>query len=239
MEVREFSREIRAAWELVKRLKLDRGVSSLASLAVDKEYRDVILDADEKYADIYRYALERSIYNIILKDYSYFQYTWISSESWRLAYCPNPWIAGDKKALATVLEWEGQVERGEIDTEDMTSLIDLMPYNGAVPTIRFEYARSQYVEVAHPAAHFHIGRDFENRWPSSILLGPKAFTLLIASLYYSEEWSRASSVRGAARQNECIDAEFSTVAASVAISHEFSALERRRFHFGRDTLLPR
>jgi hypothetical protein len=52
-------------------------------------------------------------------------------------------------------------------------------------------------EIAHPAAHFHIGRNADNRWPCALLLGPLAFSMLIARLYYPDQRRSRSSFEGA------------------------------------------
>ena len=45
--------------------------------------------------------------------------------------------------------------------------------------IRYEVATRDYLELRHPAAHFHIGLH-EGRWPVDKILSPTAFTMFVA-----------------------------------------------------------
>ena len=98
------------------------------------------------------------------------------------AIFPNPWLSGVAAAEERLRHWETLEEIGALTHEDAANLIAEIPYVGAVPPIRFEFSDGQYKEIAHPAAHFHIGRHNQNRWPSSLCIGPKAFVLIIAKL---------------------------------------------------------
>jgi hypothetical protein len=167
-----------------------------------------------------------------LQDYAYFQFGRLDDASWRLGYFPNPWLSGVPAAQDLLQHWENLEEIGAFSHEEGTNLISEMPYTGAVPPIRFEYAPAQYRELVHPAAHFHIGRHDENRWPSSISLGPKAFVLIIAKLYYPEAWSRCSTLHGAA-VDQCVDDTLMSVMANVRAVDLFSEKEHRNFHFGK------
>ncbi|GBQ87733.1 DUF2290 domain-containing protein [Gluconobacter albidus] len=233
MKERDFSKEIRNAWSLVdKKLEIGRSAICLNSLAIDAAVRDVFLSEESSYADIYRCALSRSSYNFILKDYSYFQFTWNSSDDWRLAFFPNPWLAGNQTALQSLEEWETMESEGILADEDVSALLDDMPYISAVPPIRFEYSRNQYKEIRHPCAHFHIGRHTENRWSSSLLIGPEAFVSLISSQYYATEWSALS--RFSSEFSEyCIDEKFMEIVSNLKFCPDFSENEKRLFHFGK------
>jgi len=178
--------------------------------------------------------LSLSHYNILLKDYSYFQFTWDGKSSWRLAYFPNPWIAGISAAAAQLDSWENQEELGTLSHEEVSMLMDELEYHGSIPPIRFEYSTAQYKEIAHPAAHFHIGRDSTNRWPVAIAIGPSLFTMIIAKFYYANSWARQSRFHGAVATEGCVDDLLIETAASARFVHDFSDTERRSPHFGRN-----
>jgi hypothetical protein len=233
MDDHEFASEIRAAWNIFKSLGLDRLISSDWSLPIDGVFRDVALDSDATYESIYRTGLSRSHYNIMLYDYAYFQFSRDDDFSWRLAFFPNPWVSGSPNAVERVQQWEALEELGVLDHEEASNLIAEMPYLGAIPCIRFESAPAQYREMAHPSAHFHIGRHDQNRWPSTIMLGPKAFAMIIAKMYYPEFWAKKSSFHKAEAES-CCDQTLLTAMGDVRIVHEFSALEQRSFHFGKN-----
>lgn len=200
MDGPEFIRQIGRSWEFFKQLTLDRTLIWKASLPVDEDFRRVALAPESFYAEIYRVGLSRSSYNFLLSDYSYFQFSWDSDAAWRLAYFPNPWIAGVPDAQDILDQWEALEEMGGLSHEDASDLIEELPYKGAIPAIRFEYSRQQYREIVHPAAHFHIGRNADNRWPCAVLLGPHAFSMLVARLYYADQWRTRSSFEGCRRR---------------------------------------
>jgi hypothetical protein len=57
-----------------------------------------------------RYSAPKLLF--LLSDYSYFQFSWDSHAAWRLAYFPNPWIAGVADAQDTLDQWEALEEMG-------------------------------------------------------------------------------------------------------------------------------
>jgi hypothetical protein len=234
MDEREFISEIAAAWTFLKeRLDLGRFLIAAEPLRIDDIFQRVALSEDSTYEEIFRAGLNRSAYNILLSDYAYFQFGWTADDAWRLGYFPNPWLSGAPAAEQTLRQWETLEEIGALTYEQVRDLIADMPYIGAVPPIRFEFAAAAYREFVHPAAHFHIGRHTETRWPSALAIGPRAFVLIIAKLYYPEAWARCSSFHGAA-EAECIENALSGVMSNVRFVHQFSELERRSFHFGKN-----
>ena len=86
MERSDFSRKIRAAWSFFKdRVQLARIVSSLVPLAGDEAFRRLVLEPEASYRAIYLLGLSRAHYNLLLSDYAYLQFSWVSRGSWRLA----------------------------------------------------------------------------------------------------------------------------------------------------------
>jgi hypothetical protein len=234
VDERDFSREITSAWTLLKeRLEIGRFLIAAESLRIDETFQQAALDEDSTYEEIFRVGLSRSNYNIMLSDYAYFQFNWTADDAWRLGYFPNPWLSGAPAAEQTLRQWEALEEIGALSYDDVSELIADMPHIGAVPPIRFEFAARDYQEFVHPAAHFHIGRHTENRWPSALSIGPKAFTLIIAKLYYPESWARCSSFHGGAEAS-CIENALSAVMRDVRAVHQFSERERQSFHFGKN-----
>ncbi|EKS32656.1 DUF2290 domain-containing protein [Afipia clevelandensis] len=231
MNSADFARKIRASWDLLYgEAGLARTVSNLTSLPVDQEFNRTALSRTATYRDIYLAALSRSYYNIILNDYSMFQYSWMGEQSWRLAYLPNPWIAGVHEAEDAVEQWEALEEIGGMEPEHVDHLIADMPYASAIPSIRFEYATHQYRELSHPAAHMHIGRHAENRWPYARLLNPLTFTMMIVKMYYVDRWAALSSYYGHAPAL-CLDMTFIDELSRSTVVHDFSENEKRSLHF--------
>jgi hypothetical protein len=234
MDAPEFIGLIRHAWTLFNAdLNLGRAMICPVSLLVDDEFRRVALRPESSYGEIYRSGLSRSAYNFILQDYAYFQFGWEGEHAWRMAYFPNPWITGVADAQQALKHWEAMEEIGQLSHEEASDLIGELPYMGSVPSIRFEYSRSQYREIAHPAAHFHIGRNTDNRWPCAVLLGPLAFCMMIARLYYADHWRPRSSFEDA-HAGDCLDLRFSEVIERSQVVHEFTSAERLTLHLGRN-----
>ena len=204
----------------------------MSTLDVDEEFKKVALDSESSYAEIYKIGLRRSAYNLLLWDYSFFQFSREGEDAWRLAYFPNPWITGVAEAQV-LQELEGMEQLGTLTHEEASDLIDELPYRGAVPPIRFEYSRAAYREIAHPAAHFHVGRNSENRWPCALLIGPAAFSMMVARLYYPNEWRPLSTFEGAGVE-DCIDLRFAKVIQASQFVEEFTDIERRMLHLGRN-----
>lgn len=232
MELGDFNREIVAAWGVAKRLGFERSVGTLTSMNVDEDHRRIVLDPRSTYEAIYKSAASRAAYNFMMKDYAIFQFSWSGESEWRLAFLPNPWLTGVPSSLAELEALERHVESGRLQHDDADSLLEALPYHGAVPPIRFEYSRRQYREVVHPAAHFHIGRDGENRWASGVVLGPRVFMLLMMRLYYPDRWRLCSRIYGA-ELGACLDEEMQRLVDDARMSPDFTALERRAIHLGR------
>ncbi len=239
MHERDFHREINGAWDLLKRkLNIGRTLIWGRSLPIDEVFRNVVLSPEAPYEQIFKTGLSRSSYNILLEDYAFYQFNWVDDDTWRLGFFPNPWLTGIPAAERRLQQWEVLEEIGALSHEQVSEHVAEMEYAGAVPPIRFENAPAQYRELTHPAAHFHIGRHEENRWPSSVLIGPKAFVLIIAKLYYPLAWSRCSKLHGAG-VDECIDEILLSTMASARAVHLFSDREKSSFQFGKNLIAQR
>jgi hypothetical protein len=237
MDERDFDREINGVWRLLRDpLNLGRTLIWERSLPIDDVFRDVSLSSDSSYEQIFKTGLSRSNYNILLEDYAFFQFNQSNETSWRLGFFPNPWLTGVASAVPQLQHWELLEEIGALNHEQVSSFIADMPYAGAVPPVRFEYAPAQYRELTHPAAHFHIGRHDENRWPSSVSIGPKVFGLIIAKLYYPAQWAKCSRLHGASVR-DCIDDALLAAMTNVRFVHLFSEREKASFQFGKHLVI--
>lgn len=238
MNADDFRRRIVQAIDFIYGdLKIVRTISSKLSLSVSKGFNAVALDLSSTYSNIYRSAISLSQYNVMLQDYAVFQYSWESEESWRLAYLPNPWLSGAQAAQRVVADWEALEALGGLDQEAVTGLLDELPYQGAIPAIRFEYAVDQYRELAHPVAHLHIGRHDQNRWALARPLEPLTFTMMILRQYYPEAWNPLSSYHGG-REETCLDLRFIRELSRTRLVHHFTDTERRSLHLTSDEQVP-
>lgn len=233
MDRHSISNGIIRSWDFLEKMGLHESFSNSGPLPVNEVFRDLILSEDSRYVDIYSTGLSLSHYNILLIDYSYFQFSWEGGDNVRYAYYPNPYTAGKTRELASFKRRRKLVASGAITQEEYLSMLRDANDELRVPLIRYENAPSQYQGLKHPCSHLHIGHHGDNRWPLNRVLTPAAFTLWIAKQYYGEEWWTL----GEDEQNEFgntlehLLVQEKTNCRPVVASH-FSDLEFRSFYLG-------
>ncbi len=185
MTSREFDASIRAGYMFLNECKFVRNFRPFKSLVATVEFRELVLRPAPSYRDIFMCGLRNSDYNYLLLDYSFFQFTFYSKIHYRFAFYPNPFVVpgGYFDTL------DRRLADGEITFEEYSENVSAQPYELSKPPIRFELDRQAYVQLLHPAAHFHIGNHAENRWPTCRCLTPRSFCLLIVKMYYGDRWS--------------------------------------------------
>lgn len=188
MQRREVASGILNAWRYVDELTIGETISDPSPLAVNDEFRNVSLREDAPYVNVYLCGLRLNHYNFLLKDYSYFQFSWAVEEEVRYAYYPNPFIVGRDAQRGKVARWHELLEADLITFEEYLSIVRESKPDVRIPVIRYENAPSQYISLSHPCSHLHVGHHPENRWAVRRVLTPVAFALWIAKLYYSNEW---------------------------------------------------
>lgn len=181
----------RASLRSTHHLFADLGLLSLSrsysSLEPSEEFRRAALRTG-KYAEIFRLGLRNRDYNLLLVDFSFFQFYFARTQQAfqvRYAYYPNPYEVVTFSEYCEALgvpETEG--DPYELYLESLTEAEEI----NRVPVIRFDLSFGQYRELAHPAAHFHFGTHPDNRWPVERVLTPRAFALLICKQFYGEAW---------------------------------------------------
>jgi hypothetical protein len=181
---------IRKTWETAERLNLAEVYTNPGVLPLNEEFRDLILSSKSSYADVYIKALSLSHYNIILSDYSYFQFSLDRDSYVRYAYYPNPFISGQED-IDAFKRYQELVESDMISHEDYLSLLSDKKAVGGIPMLRYENAPDQRKKFHHPCSHFHIGFHSDNRWPLKRILTPHAFSLLVFKNYYGNSWKGA------------------------------------------------
>ncbi|QKJ91621.1 DUF2290 domain-containing protein [Agrobacterium pusense] len=238
----EFNGSIRAAHAFFSGENLVENTVYLVCLPKLEHFNNISMTSKE-YNLIYEAGLSWSHYNFSLKDLAFFQFSYVSSSEWALAYYPNPRVSGSPDAIADFNEFKDAAEKGDIDDEEFAALASSLPIGNYIPRIRFEYSESQYRRVRHPGAHFHIGMSGEDRWASSRKLSPLSFVLLIAKLYYPDFWWERSRFSKSEQDQSlqhhidaCLDEKLLTSIRSDGASLVFSDFEKLTFHFG--ALLP-
>ncbi|WP_163849255.1 DUF2290 domain-containing protein [Pseudooceanicola aestuarii] len=230
MNEANFNASIRHSIEFFTRAALDEVTVNLSRLKVNTDFNEVALAPDVDYESIYRCALSLNHFNVQLKDYALFQFSWDSQTSWRLAYYPNPWISGVASALSKLSELKEMLEAGAINSEEFMELLSTdFQWHQAIPMFRYEYSESQYVPVTHPAGHFHIGTFGQDRWAWSRKLSPKSFSMLVVRMYYPEVWLENSSFH-TEDVAKCWEIELRESLTNDGASTEFSVDEAISIH---------
>ena len=178
---------IQRSWEIVNALDLGETFSNPLPLAVDEQFRDIVL-SDATYIEVYLAGLSRSHYNFLLVDYSYFQFSWEKLDHIRYAYYPNPFLGPAEASISEFKRRRELVESGLITHEEYFALLRDSPAQFRIPAFRYENSPDQRQELRHPCSHMHIGHHGEDRWALNRVLTPFAFTLLVLKHYYSPSW---------------------------------------------------
>lgn len=194
MNEADFARSIRRVWVYAQKVSIDELFSDPSSFQPSPEFAKLSIKEDTRYEDLYLLGLKHSQYNILLKDYSYFQFSMRSSANLRFAYYPNPFLGASKQALSELNEQLEYVEEGIIDLDDYLHGISELRYSQHPPPVRYENAPSQYVAFRHPCSHLHFGHHPGNRWAVRRVLTPAAFGLLIMKQFYSVFWYEAGEI---------------------------------------------
>lgn len=228
MDRRAVAEGIHASWRFFESCLMAESFASPDPLAVDTEFRDMIMSGDATHESLYAYCLNKSHYNLLLHDHSFFQFSWSSENNVRFAYYPNPHVS-DHEALGKFRRYREMLGEGLLQDEDFGQLVRAMTYRGSIPIFRYENAPGQYKPLAHPCSHMHIGLHGENRWALRRHLTPLAFSMLIAKHYYPVEWSMGIPEGSISGEN---DFEVALVGErrNCRIVEQFSPQEELAFH---------
>ena len=224
------NKSIRQSLQFPARANLDEVTVNNSGLKANSEFNNVALAPEANYESTYRCALRLNHFNVLLKDYALFQFSWDSEASWRLAYYPNPWISGVASALNKLSDLKEKLEEGSISSEGFMELLATdFPLRQAIPMFRYEYSERQYIPVTHPAGHFHIGAFGQDRWAWSRKLSPKSFTMIMVRMYYPDVWLGNSSFH-AEDVVDCWEVELRKSLKSDGVSAEFNVDEAASIH---------
>lgn len=183
---------------------MNESFANAGLLPLNEEFRDLILSSKTTYSSVYVAGLSLSHYNILLTDYSYFQFSWDRENYVRYAYYPNPFISGKDNELESFRRLQELVESGLLQHEEYLTILSERSAMSGIPMLRYENAPDQRKKFAHPCSHFHIGFHSENRWPVRRILTPYAFSLLVFKNYYGSfgehleimgKWKKATAMK--------------------------------------------
>lgn len=229
MERRGVVDGINASWRFLESCGLAESFASSEPLEVDEGFKEEIMSSSSTHESLYSFCLQRSYFNILLFDHSFFQYGWMKADHVRFAYYPNPHVS-DLNALNNFRRYREMLADGIITDDDFGQLVRGMKFRGSVPIFRYENAPSQYVALSHPCSHLHIGLHGDNRWALRRQLTPLAFTMLIVKHYFSDEWSLGVEPGSTDGMNK-FDTVLGEERSRCRVLSEFSSAEERTFHF--------
>jgi hypothetical protein len=192
---------IAQVWRAAEELGIAEIYSNPSPLSVNTEFRDLILSNTSTYIDVYNKALGLSHYNLLLSDYSFFQFSIEGNDNVRYAFYPNPYVSSSNEYSDWFRSRQEMVQAGFLTHEEFLSLLADKVGVGAVPLLRYENAPAQRKKFHHPCSHFHIGFHSENRWPVRRVLTPLAFGLLVFKMYYGSCWRAVGDDEHAEVQN--------------------------------------
>jgi len=225
-------RGINRTWTTADELGLAQTFGSAGVLGVNEEFRDLIFTGSASYDDVYMKALELSHYNILLNDYSFFQFGWEGRGLVRYAYYPNPFIAS-KEDAEYLKSREELVSAQMISHEEFLYLLKSRGSVSGVPMLRYENAPSQRSAFYHPCSHLHIGFHSENRWAVNRILTPYAFSLLVYKHYYGSPWKEFGDNSEIEYKNNFERSLVEEKANCFVVDESlFGVDEQRSFYFG-------
>lgn len=227
----ELMAQIRKIWEYARGLQIDGVFSGPAPLEASDNFKRAAGDPSASYEELYLLGLRESQYNILLRDYSFFQFGMSGESDVRFAYYPNPFFGASSEAVAELTEMQEYVSEGIIDVDEFLHRASEIRKSQHPPLVRYDFALGQYVEATHPCSHLHLGFHPDSRWPVRRFLTAKAFALLIFRLFYLEFWTRAGPLREGATEvtfDQALDS--AKLESRLLYDNEFSEAETRRFH---------
>ena len=188
MTERQIISSINESQLFLKKLNILQAFSFPSLLKPNKLKYKIGSIENPKYEELFLFSLENQYYNIILNDYSYFQFDFNEKEdiknsytnpSARYAFYPNPFenINDDIGTMQQLYD------EGEIDFEEYSqAMSEAKPIGKKVP-IRYDLSFKQYKQIYHPVSHFHFGMAENSRIPTNKLFTPLLFTKFIVNMW--------------------------------------------------------
>lgn len=223
---------IQKTWMYAKALRVDELFSGPTALEASDSFKALAISPVISYEELYLTGLRDCQYNILLRDYSFFQFgTGSGGDGVRFAYYPNPFLGATPDALSELKEMQEYVAEGIIDMDEFLHRVSDIRHPQHPPLVRYEFSKTHYVEATHPCSHMHLGFHEENRWPVRRYLTAHAFALLIFRLFYLNFWMTADTIKSGDKEltlDEVLMA--ARTECRMLYGEEFSSAEVQRFH---------
>jgi hypothetical protein len=181
--------------KILKSLKLYKGVGSKPLGSHSNEFKKI--SRKNRHIDIYKTAIEKNDYEILLSDDSIFQFT-VDNNILRYAFIQNPNIFIHKDEFLTHLytaddllaftESELIELQNSIDEEEYEQYLNEQDINLEAHIIRYDLDLKGYDPLIHSYSHIHIGLNKNLRIPCSKVLTPLNFIFFSTKHTYYNEW---------------------------------------------------
>lgn len=173
----------------IVRMKNVAKISQCGSEKYSEELRKIA--KKREYIDLYQHAIAFNEYDILMKDFSFFQFSFDGDTNIiRMSYYPNPDIIttyeqyikylSDKMTILDGEEWRYR--------EEYENYIDNQESNNMVTPLRYDYSEKEYQGLIHSAAHFHFGQMETVRVTCEKVLSPLSFAVMVVNYYYYPIW---------------------------------------------------
>lgn len=143
----------------------------------------------QNYNAAYIKGMESDDYDYLLKDGSFFQFSYDLFEkdfTIRLAFYPSINDISYDDFLAEQIG-SGIEECGAAFLDDYQQFITEQESKSVSP-IRYDYNSKIYKKFIHSASHLHFGNEEDIRVPLNKILLPSAFTKIVLQYFYYELW---------------------------------------------------
>lgn len=230
MNEREVISAIRECSELLASLSILESFINPSFLQPNDGFNRVSFKRDSKYEEIFLTGLQSQYFNIILKDYSYFQFNFRKEEDRtsgclnpfaRYAFYPNPFESFDQDFL----EIYELYQQGELEFEDYSqALSEAKPLSKKIP-VRYDLSFKQYKRIYHPVAHFHFGLAEDSRLVTDKLFSPLLFVMFIVNMYYIDYWKSYNKEKG----EYSLDQKYERLVRASGLVRDFNSTEAEFF----------
>lgn len=153
---------------------------------ISKEF--IAVCQKDNYKEIYDVALKKGDYDILLKDNSFFQFTYEKNKDEifeiRYAYYDVPFVSESYENFLKLNDLE-YVEVGESFLDEYEQYISESDLKNQVIPIRYDYDKIRYDMIIHSLSHMHLGHNNEVRIPCDRVLCPDTFvSFIIRQVYF-------------------------------------------------------
>lgn len=173
-------------YELLKKVNL-KNVTRCSFNKYSSEFRKI--SKKNEYANTFIAGIEMDDYDFLLKDGSYFQFSFDKNDTdfeMRFAFYPT---INNISYLDFLYEFlEADLEScGGVFIEEYQQFLSEQEIKFVSP-IRYDYNSRIYKPLVHSASHIHIGYEENIRLPVDKILSPTAFVKVVLQYYYFDRW---------------------------------------------------